>query len=67
MLLLIAEILLKNSHWKLCTARLFVVTSLSESESENLIRITREYLDKYRLLHDNIYIEVVNVDPMITE
>lgn len=42
MLLLIAQILLKNSHWKRCVARLFVVTSLPEAESETMKRVTKE-------------------------
>ena len=47
-------------------ARLFVVTSLPEAESETMKRVTREYLDRYRLLSENIYIEVVHVDPTTT-
>ena len=62
MLLLIAQILIKNSHWKRCTVRLFLMTSLPENESDTMKRVAREYLSRYRLLQDNIYIEVVHVD-----
>jgi len=58
---------LKNSHWKRCTPRLFVATALPEAENETMKRITREYLDKYRLLNENIYIEIVHVEPSLTE
>lgn len=63
MLLLFVQILIKNSHWKRCTVRLFIMTSLPEAESENMKRVAREYLDRYRLLQENIYIEVVHVGP----
>ena len=46
MLLLIAHILKSSKNWKACTFRLFVVTSIQD---DNLIRIVREFLDKYRL------------------
>lgn len=67
MLLLIAQILIKNSHWKRCTARLFIITSLPEGESDTMKRVAREYLDRYRLLQENIYIEVVNVSSALLE
>ena len=61
MLLLIVQILIKNSHWKRCTVRLFIMTSLPEAESDTMKRVAKEYLDRYRLLQQNIYIEVVHV------
>jgi hypothetical protein len=50
MLLLIAQILIKNTHWKRCKIRLFIITSLPEAESETMKRVAKEYLSKYRLL-----------------
>jgi potassium/chloride transporter 4/5/6 len=50
MLLLIAQILIKNSHWKRCKVRLFIITSLPLAETETMKRVAREYLSKYRLL-----------------
>jgi hypothetical protein len=50
MLLLIAQILIKNTHWKRCKVRLFIITSLAAAESETMKRVAREYLSRYRLL-----------------
>jgi hypothetical protein len=50
MLLLIAQILIKNTHWKRCKVRLFIITSLPLAETETMKRVAREYLSKYRLL-----------------
>jgi UDP-N-acetylglucosamine pyrophosphorylase len=61
MLLLIAQILIKSSHWKRCTVRLFIMTSLPEAESDTMKRVAREFLDRYRLLNVNIFIEIVHV------
>lgn len=67
MLLLIVQILTKNSHWKRCTVRLFLMTSLPQAESDTMRRVAREFLDRYRLLQENIFIEVVHVDPEVIE
>jgi potassium/chloride transporter 4/5/6 len=69
MLLLIAQILTKNSHWKRCKVRLFIITSLPLAESETMKRVAREYLSRYRLLQDqgNIFIEVVHVEAPLIE
>lgn len=61
MLLLVIQILMKSTHWKRCTVRLFIMTSLPEAESDTMKRVAREYLDRYRLLKENIYIEVAHV------
>ncbi len=61
MLLLVVQILMKSTHWKRCPVRLFIMTSLPEHESETMKRVAREYLDRYRLLKENIYIEVAHV------
>ena len=58
---------MKSSHWKRCTVRLFIMTSLPEAESETMRRVAREYLIRYRLLQENIYIEVVHVAPQMIE
>ena len=65
MLLLIAYILKKSDTWRRCTVRLFVVTSISQ-EQETLIRIMREFLDRYRLFTDTIP-QIVQVSPEETE
>jgi hypothetical protein len=44
--MLIAHILKASKNWKLCVFRLFVVSSIAD---DNLIRIVREFLNKYRL------------------
>jgi hypothetical protein len=67
MLLLIVQILTKNSHWKRCTVRLFLMTSLPLAESDTMRRVAREFLDRYRLLQENIFIEVVHVEPEVIE
>ena len=67
MLLLIAQLLIKSTHWKRCTVRLFIMTSLPEGESETMKRVAREFLDRYRLLSVGIYIEVVHVPPHTIE
>lgn len=67
MLLLIAQILLNNSHWKRCTCRLFIITSLPEAESDTMKRVAREFLNRYRLLSENIFIEVVHVEATMIE
>jgi UDP-N-acetylglucosamine pyrophosphorylase len=67
MLLLFVQILIKSSHWKRCKVRLFIMTSLNESESETMKRVAKEYLDRYRLLNQNIYIEVVHVSSTMIE
>ena len=67
MLLLIAQILIKNTHWRRCTVRLYIITSLPEAEAETMKRVAKEYLIKYRLLNENIFIEVVNVEAHMIE
>lgn len=62
MLLLIAQLLNKNTHWKRCIVRLFLMTSLPLAESETMKRVAREFLDRYRLLSTGIFIEVVHVE-----
>lgn len=37
------------------------MTSLPEAEAGTMKRVAREYLDRYRLLQQNIFIEVVHV------
>lgn len=60
MLLLIAHLLSKAKNWRACNVRLFVVTTLEKSEHENLKKVVRDMLEKYRLLI-NVYIETVQV------
>ena len=67
MLLLIAQILIKNTHWRRCTVRPYIITSLPEAEAETMKRVAKEYLIKYRLLNENIFIEVVNVEAHMIE
>lgn len=69
MLLLIAQILVKNTHWKRCPVRLFIITSLPLAESETMKRVAREYLTRYRLLQEqgNIFIDVVHVKPNLID
>lgn len=43
------------------------MTSLPENESETMKRVAREYMDRYRLLQENIYIEVVHVGSSMIE
>lgn len=43
------------------------MTSLNETESETMKRVAKEYLDRYRLLNQNIYIEVVHVSSTMIE
>ena len=66
-MLLIVQILIKNSHWKRCKVRLFIMTSLPEAESDTMKRVAKEYLDRYRLLQQNIFIEVVHVGAAMIE
>lgn len=62
MLLLIGHLLIKARNWRGCKVRLFVVTTLDKSEHENLKKVVRDMLEKYRLLID-VYIETVKVTP----
>ena len=60
MLLLIGHLLIKSRNWRSCQVRLFVVTTLDQSEHENLKKVVRDILEKYRLLID-VNIETVKV------
>ena len=60
MLLLIAHLLTKTRNWSSCRVRLFVVTSLENSEHENLKQVVRDMLENYRLLL-NVHIEIIKI------
>jgi hypothetical protein len=44
-----------------------MVTSLEEKETETMKRVAREYLDRYRLLNKDIFIEVIHVAASMIE
>jgi len=60
MLLLMANILIKSTTWKRCKVRLFLATTMDESNNPHIIRVMRQYLDKYRLF-ESIEIHVIRV------
>ena len=60
MLLLITHILLRSKFWKACKVRLFIVSSIEEEEHQTLLRVIREYLERYRLF-EGVTIKVVKV------
>lgn len=43
------------------------MTSLPEAESDTMKRVAKEYLDRYRLLQQNIFIDVVHVGAAMIE
>ena len=67
MLLLVAHLLTKSSkQWRQCKVWLFVLTTLADSEHENLQLTVKDMMYRFRLL-PNIEISVVRIKPEMSE
>ena len=63
MLLLVAHLLSWTSKaWKSCKVRLFVLTTLPETEHKNLNWVVKEMLQKFWLLPE-VEIETIEISP----
>lgn len=67
MLLLVAHLLSRTSKaWASCKVRLFVLTTLQETEHKNLQWVVKDMLEKFRLLPD-VLIEVIEISAQMSE
>lgn len=67
MLLLVAHLLSWTSKaWSSCKVRLYVLSTLPETEHKNLTWVVKDMLEKFRLLPE-CYIEIIEISPEISE